>query len=167
MFKELMELLEQWLSENQKFTEKGYREYLENRIACGNSMLSAINLENISDFSSSFAIDTVDNTIFHSEDNDTSAIDFFKDNSYMQNKTPKPQKFKKQLNTDVISQISLSNKTVPKVQMTKVKIVDNDDSTIFEGNLSLQKSKNDNEHKQAYLPEVSCFSKKKSSDKPT
>lgn len=27
MFKELMELLEQWLSENRKFTEKGYKEY--------------------------------------------------------------------------------------------------------------------------------------------
>jgi len=51
--------------------------------------------------------------------------------------------------------------------MTKVKIVDKDDSTIFEGNLSLQKSKNDNEYKQAYLPEVSSFTKKKSSDKPT
>lgn len=169
MFKELMELLEQWLSENQKFTEKGYREYLENRIGYGNSsLLSFAHLENVSDVSSSFNIDTVDNTIFHSEDNDTSAIDFFKDNSYMQNKTPKSQ-FIKHLHTDRdFSQTTMSaNKVAPKVYGTKVKILDKDDGTLFEGTLSLQKFKHEFDNNKAYLPEVTCFSKKKLHDKPT
>lgn len=161
MFKELMELLEQWLSENHKFTEKGYREYLENRFAQGGSK-DSIYLDHMSDVGSSFNIDTVENTIFYSEDNDTSAIDFFKDNSYMTMKKQNPTSdFYKQITSDLISQQTQSSKMPTPCQKTNVKIIQKDETIVFEGHLVLQCNKNTNKQRDGYHTERPNFIKKK------
>jgi hypothetical protein len=134
MFKELVELIEQWLAENRKFTDKGYKEYFENR--CGYLLTTP---DSTLDPNSSYHIDSVENTMFYSEGNDTSAIDFFKDNSYMQisHKTNFNHTTFNSERGDVTP--NLTKRTASNKHKTNLQIFDLESEVVFQGHLYLQK----------------------------
>jgi hypothetical protein len=134
MFKELVELIEQWLAENRKFTDKGYREYFENR--CGYRPTTP---DSILDANSSYHIDSVENTMFYSEGNDTSAIDFFKDNSYMQisHKTNFNHTTFNSERGNVTP--TILKRTQSNNHKTNIQIFDLESQVVFQGHLYLQK----------------------------
>lgn len=148
-FDSLFDLLEKWIKENKKLSDKNYQEYIDNRSGVKSRNDLCLEPQSI------LGIDSVDNTLLAS-DNDASRIDFFREN-FVTQKSPKSaarsyNKFgkmdrrfenfdftKKMSNSNTTSQIRLLTDNYQKIG---TKVFAKEGKLQFDGFISMQRSLN-------------------------